>query len=442
MATGWPIPFPMDLFGEFRQYNESRLLLDDMIIFEREKLGEGSFAAVHVARMIGMEPAAAKIFRYQDKDERYTMTCSELRIVQKLRHPNIAACYGAMQCEQWPVIFFERVEGVTLRTMYMIAHADRRFLQEAKLRPIFQQLFVALHYLQTAKIVHADIKYDNVMVTDDGVVKLIDFGCAQDISRGKATRARPGMYTYPPEINIEGMGGYDHKADMFLAGGLLYFLLTYTQPFGDFAQIPAEDHAKRLLEGPNRQRPQYQTLSKDVRRFIEALLAYRPESRPDAAEALQMDWITRAPDYRPLALIDYEPEATLQCAQDLNADVISKMARYFHVDGDLIATSILEDSNCWQMIVYRARLHEMEVLTPRPSASTVERLRRVRQFATRASTDEGLGSSLETNSAATAASTNSAPASATTTAASVTSTSAPQKQQETRSRRRRRCIIC
>ncbi|XP_065193805.1 calcium-dependent protein kinase 2-like [Sycon ciliatum] len=404
MDSSWPTPFPVDLFGEPQEFNDSSAtaVLGSLVRIEKTKLGQGQFGAVHIARIPGAKSVAAKIFRNPEKERFDEIVIKELRIALKLRHPNIAACYGAMQCKQWPVMFFEHVDGVTLKEMYLAAWGKRSFLTEATLRPIFLQVLQVLHYLETAKVVHVDLKYDNVMVRRDGVVKLIDFGVAQDIAEGKSMKLQPQMYTHPPEVELAGMGGYDNKADIFFAGSLLYFLLCYIHPFGDFQNLTSGERVQKIAEGVNKTDERYKTLSRHVRRLIDVMVAYHPDERPTAAQALQVSWFTRAREHQQPELISYEPPVIPQTAEDLNAKALTRLAVNLAVLKDELVPTILKDNNSWQSIAYRATVHEMEVLAPKTPANTTQTLpsERTGRSATSKSVDEGKGSSLEKSDSA------------------------------------------
>ena len=84
------------------------------------------------------------------------MIQTEAEVCLKLRHPNIVACFGVAQTDKYAVILFQQIYGRTLRRWaHEIKTQYKRSLNEDDIRPIMWQVLHALHYLQTACIVHA-----------------------------------------------------------------------------------------------------------------------------------------------------------------------------------------------------------------------------------------------------------------------------------------------
>lgn len=97
----------------------------------------------------------AKTFDWSKWSDRTEVVRKEFDIAFRLQHKNIAACFGAMQSTLWPVVFFEWVDGQTLKQLWSdTLEQTKKTLTEDTLRPIASQLLEALHYLQTAQIFH------------------------------------------------------------------------------------------------------------------------------------------------------------------------------------------------------------------------------------------------------------------------------------------------
>ena len=152
---------------------------------------------------------------------------SEIRMLASFDHPNIAQLHTAFQVDNQLVMMMEFVEGDTLE-------------QRAKQGPIpqndtinyMQQVLSALSYAHGRGVVHRDIKPANIMLTSDGVVKLMDFGIAK--AQTKVDLTRPGttmgsLYYMSPE-QVRG-GTVDARSDIYSLGVMMYELLAGRRPF-------------------------------------------------------------------------------------------------------------------------------------------------------------------------------------------------------------------
>jgi len=156
---------------------------------------------------------------------------TEGRILAALRHPNITNLLdGGVSSSGHPYLAMEFVEGEALD-----AHCDRRKLSiEARLQ-LFLQVADAVEYAHRNFILHRDLKPGNILVTEEGQAKLLDFGTASLLSGTTnitVTRARmlTPRYASPEQLRGQRPGV---AGDVFSLGVVLYELLTGAWPFGD-----------------------------------------------------------------------------------------------------------------------------------------------------------------------------------------------------------------
>eukprot|EP00117_Sycon_ciliatum_P041819 scpid83577/ scgid30519/ Serine/threonine-protein kinase DDB_G0283821 len=372
MDSSWPTPFPTDLFGEVVEYNSDRKILGNVVFLDSESLGTGQYGEVYNVVMPAAQPMVAKVlFSFRDGAEQ---VCKELRVCSKLRHPNIAACLGAMQTRLWPLIFFERVDGRTLSAMARAADDENTTLDESVLQSVFSQVLKALHYMQTAKVVHGDLQETNVMVTHDGVVKLIDFGLAEELTSGKKAQViRHRMYAHPPELNMAELGGIDYKLDIFFVGAMLYRVKVRRRPYGDFPNTNYLAQCQLVQRGVNKDGERYDQMSTDLQSFVDALTAYEADARPEASQALLLPWITGARDYQPPQLLSYEPEAA--SPKDMDPAILTRMADEMGSNRWKTAMDISRSKNSWQAIAYRSNVLRQPRQPSPPLSTSVENSR-------------------------------------------------------------------
>ncbi|XP_065193980.1 sperm motility kinase 2B-like isoform X1 [Sycon ciliatum] len=358
--------FPLDYFGPVQTHgfvfgDQAQGAQGNVVHIPRTELGRGVFGTVRPARMrtCNDDTMVAKTFeRHPNSDDRAAAVCNEYNISCMLKHENIVACFGAMLSTVSPVLYFERVDGTNLAQHFTHETSGGRYYCEDKLRRIFTNLLEAFHYLQTARIVHLDLKAQNVMIKTNGPAKLIDFGCARSFAEGKPMVIRPDMHTHPPEINLESMGGVDQKADIFFCGSLLYSLATKDfYPFGMVHGMTVEKQDIQLRGKVKKRYIGYSRLSQELKTLIDDMTAYDPRQRPDAAYCLQNPWFMRSPRYQEPDLRNHQDRQYPRTAAELDDALLTQMAQCLQVSKCGLTGIILRNRASWEAIAYQANLH-------------------------------------------------------------------------------------
>ena len=155
----------------------------------------------------------------------------EARLVARLQHPNIVAVLDTGRMGWRPYLVMEYVHGLSLREL-MEARGGR--LSETEAVKYAVQVAGALAYAHEKGVFHSDIKPENVLVTEDGIAKALDFGIAQTVNRTLSTseaRAILGTIAYlAPEV-IQGSEP-DERSDIYALGLTVYELIAGRLPFG------------------------------------------------------------------------------------------------------------------------------------------------------------------------------------------------------------------
>jgi eukaryotic-like serine/threonine-protein kinase len=152
---------------------------------------------------------------------------SEIRMLASFDHPNIAQLHTAFQVDNQLVMMMEYVEGSSLEQI-----AKQGPISQSDVIKYIQQVLAALSYAHGRGVIHRDIKPANIMVTSQGIVKLMDFGIAK--SRTEQDLTRPGttmgsLYYMSPE-QVRG-GTVDARSDIYSVGVMMYELLAGRRPF-------------------------------------------------------------------------------------------------------------------------------------------------------------------------------------------------------------------
>jgi serine/threonine-protein kinase len=220
----------------------------------------------------------------------------EAQASASLNHPNIVSVYDTGDDEGVPYIVMEYVEGRTLRD---VLRTQGRMMPQRALE-IVADVCAALEHAHEQGIVHRDIKPGNVMLTQQGTVKVMDFGIARAISGSASTMTQTAavigtaQYLSPEQARGEHV---DARSDVYSTGCLLYELLTHQPPFtGDSPVAVAYQH---VLEDPTLP----STLNPDVEPAAESVvmkaMAKNPGNRYQTANEMRDD-LLRAAAGRPV----------------------------------------------------------------------------------------------------------------------------------------------
>ncbi len=208
-------------------------------------LGRGGMGEVFLAARVdgGFEQqVAVKLLkRGLDTDEVIRRFRAEQQILAGLNHPNVARLLdGGTTDDGLPYLVMEHVEGQRID-----AFCAARRLSVAARVALLRKVCDAVHYAHQNLVVHRDLKPSNILVTAEGVPKLLDFGIAKlldDDARGVATRTAlvvPMTPQYASPEQIRG-GVITTATDVYTLGLLLYELLTGAQPYRADTLSPVE----------------------------------------------------------------------------------------------------------------------------------------------------------------------------------------------------------
>lgn len=251
-------------------------------------IGTGGMADVYIAQDQRLSrEVAVKILRSDlAKDPTFVSRFrKEAKAAAGLNHPGVVAVYDSGE-EPAPYIVMELVSGHTLRELI---HGGERLPLDRALE-IGAGILEAVNYSHQRGIVHRDIKPANVMITDDGDVKVMDFGIARAMDDLGATLTSTwnvvGTAQYlSPEQALGEIA--DTPTDIYSTGCLLYELLTGRPPFtGETPVSIAYQHVSGVLTPARELQPD---LPESVEVMLTVALAKKPEDRYSSAQAMLED---------------------------------------------------------------------------------------------------------------------------------------------------------
>jgi serine/threonine protein kinase len=247
-------------------------------------LGAGGMGKVYKVRNVISERVEAMKILLPDLTSNQSLAdrfLREIRLLATLHHPNIAALRTALTYENQLVMIIEYVEGETIANR--IARAP---MSTGEVVAYSDQCLTALSYAHKQNIIHRDIKPANMMLTPDGIVKLMDFGIARSNKDGSLTSTGTtlGSLNYMPPEQVRGETA-DARSDIYSFGASLYEMLTGKLPFDTDSQYAL------MTAQLNTDPPPPITLRSDLppalNQIIMMCMAKDPDKRFQSADALR-----------------------------------------------------------------------------------------------------------------------------------------------------------
>jgi serine/threonine-protein kinase len=216
------------------------------------RIATGGMSTVYRGLDVRLDrPVALKVMdaRYAGDHQFLTRFHREARAIASLKHPGLVAIYDQGNDPAHPFLVMELIEGGTLRELLRERGPMPPHAVVAVLRPVLGGLGVA----HRAGLVHRDIKPENVLISDDGEVKLVDFGLVRAIAEAGITSTSvilgTAAYLSPEQVLGSDTGP---RSDVYSAGIMAFELLTGTTPFnGDSAITVANQRLDQDVPPPS-----------------------------------------------------------------------------------------------------------------------------------------------------------------------------------------------
>ncbi len=308
-------------------------------------VARGGMATVYLAMDIRLErkvalkiihPHLASDSSFREKFIR------EARIAAKLSHPNLVNVFDQGEDGDLAFMAMEYVSGITLRD----ALKDFGALDAKRALDLFEPMLSGLAAAHRAGILHRDLKPENVLLSNDGRIKLGDFGLARDIDNHTSTGSLVGTVAYlSPELVMRGTA--DARSDVYAAGIMLFEMLAGKQPFeGEQAVQIAYQHANDNVPAPSKFNPQVPPLLDELVLWVTAReAAHRPSDAVELLAVVQRAKAELKAGRNDTALriqpLPSKADAKTTVLPDLNLDL--NQTQVMSENYNLGETSVLED---------------------------------------------------------------------------------------------------
>ncbi|XP_043663823.1 serine/threonine-protein kinase SIK3-like isoform X2 [Vespula pensylvanica] len=252
--------------------------------YELEKtIGKGNFAVVKMAtHVVTKSKVAIKIIdKTKLNEENLAKIFREVHIMKRLRHPHIIRLYQVMETEKMIYLVTEYAPGGEI-----FDHLVRNGrMPEPEARRIFRQIVLAVRYLHQQRVVHRDLKAENLLLDADNNIKLADFGFSNEYTPGVPLNTWCGSPPYAaPEI-FEGKHYDGPRADVWSLGVVLYVLVCGALPFDG----PTMQLLRSVVISGKFRIPFF--MSAECEKLIRHMLVVEPERRLSISQILAHSWM-------------------------------------------------------------------------------------------------------------------------------------------------------
>ncbi|SEC60252.1 serine/threonine protein kinase [Paramicrobacterium humi] len=252
----------------------------------RSRIARGGMATVYVAtdRRLQRRVAIKIMHGHLSDDQSFTNRfVQEARSAARLANPHVVSVFDQGQDGDMAYLVMEYLPGITLRELLR----DHGPLTPQQVVDIMDAVLTGLAAAHRAGIVHRDVKPENVLLADDGRIKISDFGLARAASANTATgQALLGTIAYlSPELVTRGIA--DTRSDIYALGIMMYEMLTGDQPYkGEQPMQIAYQHANDSVPRPSARVP-------NIPDELDDLVLWSTERDPDERPADAQEMLDR-----------------------------------------------------------------------------------------------------------------------------------------------------
>ncbi|CCK68866.1 putative serine/threonine protein kinase KIC1 KNAG_0B04320 [Huiozyma naganishii CBS 8797] len=250
-----------------------------------EVIGKGKFGVVYKGYNLRTKHVyAIKVLNLDSDEDEVEDVQREIQFLASLKQlPNVTRYYGSYLKNTSLWIIMEYCAGGSLRSLLRPGKIDEKYIGV-----IMRELLVALKFIHKDNIIHRDIKAANVLITNEGGVKLCDFGVAAQLNQRTLRRQTMAgtPYWMAPEVIMEGVY-YDTKVDIWSLGITAYEISTGNPPYCDVEAL----RAMQLITKSKPPRLEGRNYTPLIKEFIALCLDEDPNERLSADELLKSKFI-------------------------------------------------------------------------------------------------------------------------------------------------------
>ena len=249
-----------------------------------QKVGQGNYGSVYKIQKIKTgEIMAAKICKIESNNSESFKR--EINMLKQCDSPYILKYYGSYIKKNIIWIVLEFCEGGSLLDIMRITN---EYYSEKEIASIIKMVLKGLQFLHVQKKIHRDIKAGNILLTDEGVIKLGDFGVSAQLTNSISKKISKIGTPYWMSPEVISQKSYDSKCDIWSLGITCIELAEGEPPYSEVRTFLV---MKKILNNPPKGLTKPELWSKDFNDFVRKCLTIDPDQRPTATQLLNHDFI-------------------------------------------------------------------------------------------------------------------------------------------------------
>ena len=264
-------------------------------------IGQGAFGKVNIGlNILAGRVVAIKSFNKKELDkngDNMKKILYETDLMKKLNHPNITKILEVFEDDDYILISMEYINGGNLFSFVK----KRRKLSEKTAKYLFKQIILGIQHIHSHKIVHRDIKLENILIDLNNNIKICDFGIGKILTYNKQLlydKCGTPMYMAPEILLSSKNHGYEgYPVDIWSAGISLYIMLSGTLPFNlknnesSSLDESSENNIELQYSIINNEPKHIEKISDEARDLLEGLLNKNPNKRLTIDQILNHPWL-------------------------------------------------------------------------------------------------------------------------------------------------------
>ena len=256
-------------------------------IFKDKQIGKGGSSVVYLGEDEKQKKYAIKItsknLKANPSKKIYDYVKEEVSILKRIHSQYIVTTYEVIESRNKIYIIMEYMSAGSVLNIL-------EFMDEKKIKQYTRDLICAVeHCHEIANVIHKDINVNNILINQDGISKLCDFGISETFENNNdlLLSKGPSTYTPPEKICKEKYNG--KPADIYLIGLTLYHMVFKKPLFTDFGNLTKDDYLNIKIPKTDHKNRE---INNNLYNLLESLLKFNPEERPTISKLKKDPWLT------------------------------------------------------------------------------------------------------------------------------------------------------
>jgi hypothetical protein len=256
-------------------------------IFKDKQIGKGGSSMVYLGEDEKQKKYAIKVtsknLKANPSKKIYDYVKEEVSILKRIHSQYIVTTYEVIESRNKIYIIMEYMSAGSVLNIL-------EFMDEKKIKQYTRDLICAVeHCHEIANVIHKDINVNNILINQDGVSKLCDFGISETFENNNDLLLSKGPSTYTPPEKICKDKYKGKPADIYLIGLTLYHMVFKKPLFSDFGNLTKDDYLNIKIPKKDHKN---RDINKNLYNLLESLLKFNPEERPTISKLKKDPWLT------------------------------------------------------------------------------------------------------------------------------------------------------